>query len=278
MPKKRKKNIKKPLQKKNAFFKNRQTQFVLSVFIMLVALLLLFAFISFFKTWQADQSILTEITNPKTNAKNLLGKIGASISNIFLFKGFGIGSFVLPILLFLSGLYILLQVSLKKTRKPWFFGILGMIWMSLFFGFIKLNNPLFAGTVGFELDKFLNSYIGKPGILALLFVSLLSYVVIRFGLTPENISNLFPKKNKDKPQEQKATTKSIIIDDKKEELPLEVYSHKEEIIADQTTATETIKEKKSTEEEVATALQNIVDEEHHTENLSDTLLNATSLI
>ncbi len=268
MPKKRKKNTKKPLQKTNAFFKNRQTQFVLSVLIMLIALLLLFAFISFFKTWQTDQSILTEIAKPQTNAKNWLGKIGATISDIFLLKGFGIGSFVLPVLLFFTGLYILLQVSLKKMRKPWFFGILGMIWMALFFGFIKLSNPLFAGTVGFELDRFLDSYIGKPGILALLFVSLLSYVVIRFGLTPESISKLFPKRNKNKNQE----VESSIIDAIKEELPLEIYSHKEEIIADQTTATKIPKEKIISEEEIEIDVKKVVDEKHETENLSDRLL------
>ncbi len=274
MPKKRKRNTKKPFQKTNAFFKNRQTQFVLSVFIMLLALLLLFALISFLKTWQADQSILTEIAHPKTNAKNWLGKIGASVSNFLVLKGFGIGTFVLPILLFFTGLYILLQVHLRKMRKPWFFGILGMIWMSLLFGFIKLNNPLFAGTVGFELDTFLSSYIGKPGILALLFVSLLSYVVIRFRLTPESISKFIPKRNIDKSKDSNASSSDTIIqlDDEKGELPLEVYSHKEEIIADQNTATETKKTETSKVKNIEIDIKKVVDEDHETENLSNKIL------
>jgi len=274
MAKKQPKKTKKALQKKSAFFQNRQNQFVLSVLIMLIALLLLFAFISFFSTWQADQSILNQIVNGETTAKNWLGKLGAYISNFILFKGFGIGSFVLPILLFFSGLYILLQVSLKKMRKPWFFGILGMIWFSLFFGFIKLNNPLFAGTVGFEVDKFLSSYIGKPGILALLFISLLSYVVIRFGLTPESFMKLFPKRNKSTDEN---FTDILTSDDSKTEdkLDFEVYSHKEEIIADKTTATNlTEKDTLDTEidEKIEIDIKKVMDEDSEIENLSNKLL------
>lgn len=272
--KQRKKTKKKPLKKTSAFFQNRQKQFVVSVFIMIVALLLLFAFISFFSTWQADQSILTKIVNSETTAKNWLGKLGAYISDFILLKGFGIGSFVLPVLLFFSGLYILLQVSLKKMRKPWLFGILGMIWFSLLFGFLKLNNPLFAGTVGFELDKYLSSYIGNLGILAILFLSLLIYVVIRFGLTPESFLKLFPKKDKKTNEELPNTTD--IEAEKEPKLDLEVYSHKEEIIADKSTATELAHKEKTVEieksNEIEIDINKVEDEESETENLSNKLL------
>jgi len=272
MARKQPKRNKKPLKKANVFFQNRQNQFVLSVFIMLIALLLLIAFISFFSTWQADQSTLTKLTSTDVTVKNWLGKIGASISNYFVFKGFGIGTFVFPVLLFFTGLYILLQVPLKKMRKPWFFGLLGMVWVSLFFGFLKLSNPLFAGTVGFEFDRFLQTYIGKPGIVALLFISLLTYIVVRFGLTPESFSKLFPKRTP-KADEITNTPLTSNSDETPQELDLEVYSHKEEIVADKNTATnieETIlKEEK---EKIEIDIEKVIDEAHETENLSNRLL------
>ena len=106
MARKQPKRNKKPLKKTSVFYQNRQNQFVLSVFIMLIAFLLLFAFISFFSSWQADQSTLTKLASPVVTVKNWLGKLGAYISNFFIFKGFGIGTFVFPVLLFFTGLYI----------------------------------------------------------------------------------------------------------------------------------------------------------------------------
>ncbi|HIP48203.1 MAG TPA: DNA translocase FtsK [Lutibacter sp.] len=277
MAKKRKKKTTKPFSKTKAFFDNKQNLFVISISIMLIALLLFVAFISFFNTWQADQSIISEIGNSETKAQNWLGKLGAFISNYILYKGFGIGTFILPILLFFSGLFILLNKSLKRMRKSWFYGLLGMIWVSLLFGFVKLENPLFAGTVGFELDKFLTSYIGKTGIIAILFISLLGYLILRFGLSPESFSKLFPKK-----KERSGTINNGLADDKitkiendkTEELVLEVYSHKEAIIADVKTATEVpdleIIEKK--EEELEIDIKKVTEEKSETENLSDKLL------
>lgn len=272
MARKQPKRKKKPLKKTSVFFQNRQNQFVLSVFIMLIALLLLIAFISFFSTWQADQSTLTKLTSTDITVKNWLGKIGASISNFFIFKGFGIGTFVFPVLLFFTGLYILMQVPLKKMRRPWFFGMLGMVWVSLFFGFLKLNNPLFAGTVGFELERFLQTYIGKPGIFALLFICLLTYIVVRFGLTPESFSKLFPKKAPETDKNTQAPLSSE-SDETPRELDLEVYSHKEEIIADKNTATNieepTLQEEN---EKIEIDVEKVIDEAHETENLSNKLL------
>jgi len=273
MAKKRNKTSKKPLKKTKAFFSNRQNQFVISVFIMLIAVLLLFALFSFFDSWKADQSILGEVTNINTTAKNWMGKLGASISNLLLFKGFGVGAFVLPILLFFTGLFILLQVSLQKLRKPWFFGLLGMVWISLFFGFLKLNNALFSGTVGYEIAHFLNSYIGKPGIIALLFISMLGYLIIRFGLTPESFAKLFPSKTKEANYEIENTTKEdLIIEKEEEEIKLEVFSHKDEIIADEETALEIPKVKEEEVVEVEIDITKIVEEKSEKENLSDKLL------
>ncbi len=239
MPKKTTQNTKTQATSMGSFFSSRQNQFVFSLLIMLLAILMLTAFVSFFKTWQVDQSIVTEIVDKNIKAENWIGKIGAQISHFFIFRGFGLGAFIIPLLLFLFGLYIFLKVSLLRLIKPMFLGLLSMIWISLLFGFLNLENPIYAGVVGFELNQYLMSYIGNPGVMAILFTVLITFLIIQFGWSPETFMNLFPKKSTDTELENEP---SLEVDSKLKvgtEIipPVEVYTHKEEIIADKTNAT-----------------------------------------
>jgi S-DNA-T family DNA segregation ATPase FtsK/SpoIIIE len=180
--------------KSKAFLKNRQTQTVAGVFTFLFGIFLFISFVSFLFTWQEDQSILTEFLNKEVNSKNLLGKIGASISHFFIYKGFGIASFVLPTLCMLSGVYMLLLINLKKVFKSLNWGILGMIWISTSFGFLDEKYGIIAGTIGIELNDYLNTYLGNTGLTIILFFGYSSYIVIRFKITPEKIKSWLPEK------------------------------------------------------------------------------------
>jgi len=242
MAKKVSKNTNKKPSNIGDFFTNRQNQFIYSLLVMLVSVLMLTAFISYFKSWEADQSIVSEISNKNIPAQNWTGKIGAQISHFFIFKGFGVGAFLIPILFLLHGLYIFLKVNLIKFIKPLFLGVLTMLWISVLFGFLNFENPNFAGIVGFELNKYMFSYIGNLGIIAVLFSILIIFLIIQFGWSPETVMNLIPKKS------EKEVTEIDIdsnLDEehlpakpsKEEEIKLEVYTHKEAIIADNTNAT-----------------------------------------
>ena len=230
MAKKRRKKIKKPFQKTTAFFEDRQTQFVLSIFMVLLGLFLLFSFISFFKTGNADQSILTEIGDKTQKAQNWFGKLGAYLSDLIIKKGFGIGSFNIPILIIVSGLFLFLKKEMKRLQSPWFYGVLGMIWVSLLFGLINLKNTLFSGVVGYEITTYLKTYIGTPGVMGLLFISLLTYLVLRFGFTPESISKAL-RKNDGKSTADKSFVK---IEDHAENEIIDVYTDKENLITETT--------------------------------------------
>ena len=76
---------------------------------MLLSVACVIAFISYFSTWQEDQSLLKEFGNRQAEAKNWLNKFGASVSHLFIYKGFGIAAFIFPILLFQTGLYLFLN-------------------------------------------------------------------------------------------------------------------------------------------------------------------------
>lgn len=176
------------------FVNNRQIQTVFGLFIILFGIFLFTAFISFFFTWQADQTTISEIGNKSIEAKNLLGKLGANLSFFFVYQGFGIASLLIPILLFFTGLYILLKIPIKKIFRSWNWGILGLIWTAITFGFLSKKNALIAGVVGVELNNYLIPYIAPLGLVILIIFGYASYLIIRFRITPEKIKNWIPKK------------------------------------------------------------------------------------
>ena len=114
------KEPKKPrFQKIKTFFESRQTQTVIGLFVMVFSVFLLASFISYLFNWQDDQSQLSNFGNKNISVKNLLGKIGASLSHFFIYNGVGIVAIYIPIL------------SMRKSTSPCFIGTLGSASMSI---------------------------------------------------------------------------------------------------------------------------------------------------
>ncbi|MFT4643101.1 MAG: S-DNA-T family DNA segregation ATPase FtsK/SpoIIIE [Candidatus Azotimanducaceae bacterium] len=298
MAKKKKTTQSKPktprFQKTKSFFGNKQTKTIFGLFFSIFGIFLLVAFTSFLFNWQVDQSELTEFADKKANVSNLLGKIGHYLSDVFIFKGFGIASFLIPVLLFVSGMYLLLQVSLKQVRKPWGWGILGLIWVSILLAFSTDNGSLLSGTIGYELNNYLQAFLGSTGVLLLLIFTLLSYLAIRFKLSAQHIAPLFKKKEK---VQAEIEVKDLEINDVaetiiKKELSVETKgksgfelsvenlqptiknylgNEKEDILLD-IKPDETNTSKPDQTEEVTIDVEKIVEEKHESENLSDKLV------
>jgi len=220
------KTISKPrFQKTKSFFESRQNQTIIGLFIALFAIFLFTAFISYLFNWQQDQSQLSSFSDKNITVKNLLGKIGASISHFFIYKNIGIAALYLPILLFFSGIFIFLNAGLKKVRKSWGWGVLGMLWFSISFGFLSHKNSLLPGVIGFELNNYFQQFLGKTGLILVLLFLFISFLIIRFKLTPEAIKVLFASKSKKevKPSEtiNKVDIESTTITKPSEEKPSE---------------------------------------------------------
>ena len=185
-------------QSVKAFLNNRQTHTVFGLFLMLFSLFLVIAFFSFFFSWQADQSTLTQFADKTIETKNLLGKVGAKLSHFFIYDGFGLAAFIIPMLLFISGLYWLFKIPFKKVVKTWNWGILFMIWFSVSFGFLPNKLIVFAGIIGVEVNEYLQAFLGKTGLALLLTFLLLTYIIVRFKVTPESILLKFRARKKEK--------------------------------------------------------------------------------
>lgn len=196
--------------KKISLRPNRQQKVVLGSFFMLFGLALMVAFVSFLLNWEADQSTLTQFGDREIETKNWLSKFGAAISDFFMYKGFGFAAFILAILISYSGFNLFIGRKSTKLLNSWFWGILVMIWLAIFFGFFAETNSLMGGRIGFEMNDFLQDYLGFIGTVFLMVFLFIAYLSLRLKLTPEMIGGFLrtKKENLDKEfQREKPTFK-----------------------------------------------------------------------
>ena len=243
MAKKRTKSKSKPTtaKKKVSFRPSKQNKIILGSLLIVLSIALFFSFMSYYFTWQEDQSILSEFAHRNAEASNLLNKFGASVSHFFMYQGFGLASFAFPLLLAVTGLYLFLGLSGKGLIGKWIWGFIGIIWVSIALGFFASSQPLLGGLIGFEMNDFLQDYTGKIGVFLILIFMLMVILVQLFNFTPEGVANFFrSQRQKIKSDFQTETSVSekqeteehpIELDMKEEEVPISVdtYTHKKDI-------------------------------------------------
>ena len=252
---------------------------------MLFSIALFFSFVSFYFTWQADQSLLSEFSDRNEQAKNLLNKFGASISHFFVYKGFGLASLIFTFLFFITGLHLFLSLDKKGLLRKWIWGLIFIIWISITLGFFAEKRPLLGGIVGYEMNDFLQDYTGKIGVFLLLLFGLTVIFVRLFQFTPETIINYFKQKSSSlgtdlKTKPSKAIDQSDLAEvlPEKEEAPqvIDTYTHKKDIPPLQLDDTEDgfkVEVGKSDEEDdIAMEVEKIKEEVEDTDLLSNKLV------
>jgi len=184
---------------KRSFKISKQQKFVLGCLLVLFSIALLVAFISFYVNgqWQNDQSVVDQLGDRTEAAENWLGKFGAFLADLIIYKGFGIASFILVRLFFLTGMFLALELSTQKLKNTWFWDIFAIIVVSILFGFFATSAPELGGTIGYELNLFLQDYIGKTGTLLTLLFGLIVYLIFKIKLSPEKIQSYFDSTKKE---------------------------------------------------------------------------------
>ena len=172
---------------------SRQQKFILGISLIFFSLALLLSFISYFITGNNDQDLVTELTNRGAKADNWLGKFGAYLADFFLYKGFGVASFIFVRILFLVGAYLVLDMALAKLKKSFFWDFYLIIFISIILGFFWEYIPQLGGTVGFEMNLFIQDYIGKTGTLLVLLFGILIFLVFKIKMSPESFTKVFEK-------------------------------------------------------------------------------------
>ena len=156
---------------------------VLGYILLFISIILFSSFVSYMFNWKVDQSNVNSLFDRDVQVENILGKVGASISHFFIFKLFGIGSFVIPIILFISSYFILFNKKISQLIKNVNWLLVLMIWTIIFSGYISNYYPLQTGIKGFELNSFLKAYIGDTGIIIILSFILLTSAAIVWNLS-----------------------------------------------------------------------------------------------
>ena len=170
---------------------SKQNKLIIGSLLVLFSIGLLIAFVSFFLHGQEDQSAVNSITDRNEVVQNWLGKIGAFLADALIYKGFGIASFLFVRLFFLTGLFLFLDLRLKKLKNIWFWDLFLIVILSVLFGFFATSVPELGGTVGYELNLFFQYYIGKTGTLLVLIFGILIYLIFKIKISPEKIQNIF---------------------------------------------------------------------------------------
>ena len=213
------------MDKKTPFFsflKTRQAQTVISTFLILFASFLAIAFVSFFFNWQEDQSSLLKFTDKNVLSENLLGKIGAKLSHFFIFEGFGIAAFIIVFQVFITGIYWLFKKKIAKIIISWNWGLSIMLWLSIVFGFLNYESAILSGTIGYELNDYLQRFLGKTGLALVLLFFLISYLAIRYKLTADKII--------EKLKRREVKEIEVVLDKEDNEFSQEVIHKKEDFI------------------------------------------------
>ena len=286
MAKKAKKTKAKITKKPRSYKLSKQNKIILGSLLTLFSIALFFSFISFYFNWKDDQSLLSEFQNRNEEAKNLLNKFGAAISHFFIYKGFGLAALTIPFLLCLKGLYMFLGLDQKGMLKKWIWGLIFMIWISIALGFFAYDQPLLGGLIGYEMNDFIQDYIGKIGVFLLLIFGLIFILVRLFKFSPDEIGNWFSRKaaavksefktNSQQSSNEVVTTISL---DTVDEAPvvIDTYTHKKDIppLVAETLVDDfeiTVPVEEEAEEVIAMKVEKVVEEKLESDNIAAKLV------
>ncbi len=160
---------------KVGFFHDERVWFISGMFSCLFSIYLSIALVSFIFTWQADQSFDWQNVFSASNVSvdNWGGKVGAFFANMLISDGFGLGSFVIPLIIGLGGLRLMKLRPYpfrKASRTLLIIAILSSLILGYLFGSTQgiFGNGL-GGAHGVFMAQWMNSFMGKFGTALFLF-------------------------------------------------------------------------------------------------------------
>ncbi|MDQ3050003.1 MAG: DNA translocase FtsK [Bacteroidota bacterium] len=172
------------------FFNNEKLHKVTGLFLILISVFMLVAFTSFFFTWNADHdkvsgSWWSMFSRPDIQVDNWLGKFGAIIAHQFIEKWFGISAFVFVLLSFLTGFKILFRVELLPIGKTVRYAFFAFFFVAASLGYMlstKGKLLFLAGAFGFEINRWLESFLGAAGAGLFLVFAAVAFIVVTFNV------------------------------------------------------------------------------------------------
>ncbi|HEY4325250.1 MAG TPA: DNA translocase FtsK [Mucilaginibacter sp.] len=173
------------------------------LFSLLLSVYFLIAFTSYLFTWQEDQSYVSAANGGWSNLfkttqelmengvksaviENWAGKLGALLSNQFIFEWFGIASFTFVFVFFILGYRLLFRVRLVSINKALAYSFFFLIFFSVGIGFahafISDTPNYLEGGFGYWSNRLLDAQIGQSGTGGVLIFAALAILVIAYNI------------------------------------------------------------------------------------------------
>jgi DNA segregation ATPase FtsK/SpoIIIE, S-DNA-T family len=168
--------------------KDERTHKITGAVFLLLAIFLLLAFTSYLYTWKEDQHLVSQrgwhVLMPSANVKasNLLGNLGALVSHMFFFDGFGLASYLFCSFFFIVGVNLLLARKIFSISRNVRYVVTGLLYLSVLLAFVTRGSGFpWGGAVGDMIDDWLTRFLGWVGTAAILFVAGLAYFIWWFN-------------------------------------------------------------------------------------------------
>ncbi len=192
-----------------AFIRSERGRKVLGLLMIFASIIALIACVSHFFTGYSDQTISGKMP------ANWLGGLGAWISHILVFRGFGMFAIIIPLYTGFWGFAVLerkYSPLLFKVLKHVFFAV---IWGSVTVAFLSLviwgKASLLGGGFGLYVNEMLNYPIGRVGTGLVVVITFLIFLVINF-----NVDLPFSRLILKKPVAPEAEVEAEVAEDPKE--------------------------------------------------------------
>ena len=164
--------------------RDERTWKIVGFIFLFIAFFLFISFISYFFTWENDQSEIRKISlfGDNANIHNLLGALGALISHFFIYKGFGIASLLICTFFFVVGVNLMFRKKVWSVWKNLRYVTIGMLVFSICLAFVFTNSQFsYGGSVGKMIVDWLDKLLGTVGTGALLVVMAMGYIIWQFN-------------------------------------------------------------------------------------------------
>lgn len=190
---------------------NKKVRNSVGITLIVLALFIAIACSSYIFNWKVDQNrvigksffefIFSDNEEP---VANWLGKFGAWISHLLVYRWFGISSFGFSVIFLVLGVKSLFKINLLPPARTVAVTLVAIVWFSLFFGYFASQISYLGGTFGYELNNWLSLTLGKFGaLLAILAIGYI-FVVILFSEQLAKLLNWFKFRGKDVLPEDKS--------------------------------------------------------------------------
>jgi S-DNA-T family DNA segregation ATPase FtsK/SpoIIIE len=201
--------------------KDERTWKIAGAISLFISLFLFIAFISYFFTWENDQSEIRKgisLFDEKINVHNLLGVLGAFVSHFFIYKGFGIASLLICTFFFIAGVNLLFNRKVWSVWRNVRYVTIGMLVLSVCLAFIFSGSyfPI-GGAAGNMIVTWLDQLLGTLGTGALLFVVAFSYIIWQFNpvfkMPQKRTKEMAPAMDETEPGENSTAVTGKTLDD-----------------------------------------------------------------